>query len=153
PSLLSTTFIRRSNPITIIAWVLDYDVYARPNKLYVQLWTNLKIPSWSSIELVEEQQQIIIGCDPDESYRVFKIVISTIDIDEGWYEFTVRIKREDWEGWRWISANEGQNAKIFISKTENNTGPREDLNRSIFYERIDEKKVRYSLQGDVDCWC
>ncbi|CAG8551975.1 39546_t:CDS:2 [Gigaspora margarita] len=152
PSLLSTSFIPRQNPLTITVWILDDDIYANPNKLCVQLWTNLITPNWTSVDLDEEQQHKIIGCGPDESYRVFKVVISTINIDEGWYEFTVRIKREEWNDWRWMSTNEGQNAKVFISKTEN-LNHRKDLNKSIFYEKIDDEKIIYSLRGNVDCWC
>ncbi|CAG8687459.1 14759_t:CDS:2, partial [Dentiscutata heterogama] len=153
PSLLSTSFVPRQNPLTVIVWILDDDIYARPNKLCVQLWTNLIAQTWSSIDIDEEQQNKVIGCDPSESYRVFKIIISTTDIEEGWYEFTVRIKREGWNDWRWMSTDEGQNAKVFISKTADDLNHKKDLNNSVFYEKIDEEKIRYSLQGNVDCWC
>ncbi|CAG8475705.1 4638_t:CDS:2 [Diversispora eburnea] len=111
PNLLTTTFIHRPNKITFTVWILNDlydDPFAYPQKLSVQLWSNLIRKQWKDIELIEirdhDDNKFIVGFENNRNYRVFELNLPTLDINEGWYEFCFRFRRvmEGYEeDWKW----------------------------------------------------
>ncbi|CAG8547692.1 11582_t:CDS:2 [Ambispora gerdemannii] len=157
PALCSTTLVYRPKSLIVTTWILD--VPMRPNKLTVQLWTNLTSSHsshWISIEFKElndGKASKIIGCDVKENYRTFKAVVFTNHINEGYYEFTVRFKREGDNEWQWVSKNTNQNGKLFVTNITQKVERGNKLINSIFCQKMGDQHVNYNLQDNIDCWC
>src|ERR1044072_7235661 len=94
PSLSSTTFIHRNERLTFRFYILSTGEYSTPNALTIQLWSNLKKVTWDGIDFTEKREAIF-GCK-EEKYRGFEVEVSTEGIEEGWYEFTVRVRSSVW---------------------------------------------------------
>ncbi|CAI2189586.1 13990_t:CDS:2 [Funneliformis geosporum] len=117
PSLSSTTFIHRDEILTFRFYILSAGEYSA--SLTIQLWNNLKEAGWNGINFTEKSDEVIYGCE-QEKYRVFEVEVGT-DVEEGWYEFTVRVHSSVWsnnEEWKWLSEGENQNGRIFIGRSK-----------------------------------
>ncbi|CAG8592594.1 3381_t:CDS:2, partial [Ambispora leptoticha] len=158
-STSTTTFIYRPKPVIVTIWIIDNDIGVRRNKLTVQLWTNLTTAHsshWISIEFKElndGQTSKIIGCDDKISYRTFEAVVFTNHINEGWYEFTARFKKEGDDEWQWVSKNINQNGKLFVANIDHKVEHGSKLINSIFGQNIEDQNIDYKLQDNIDCWC
>ncbi|CAG8529412.1 16054_t:CDS:2 [Acaulospora morrowiae] len=150
PALLTATFVYKPKPLTITIWFLDD---AHREKLFVQLWSDLNDSRWTEKdfkELDDDKSLKVVGYNDKNSCRTFEVVVPTDNVDEGWHEFTIRYKMEGSEKWQWISEN--QNGRIFVGKVTQDIKHGIERISSIFYQRIEDKRINYVLQDDVDCW-
>ncbi|CAG8454597.1 5043_t:CDS:2 [Acaulospora colombiana] len=157
PNFFTVTYIYRPNPITFAVWILaNEDYYGFPQRLSVQLWSNLTSPEWSHTDLIELESNQLIGGGSGEKYRVFEVAISTDHINHGQYEFCFRVKRimETYEeGWHWINIGENKNGKVHVFDfREKRTKDKVYEIESIFGKNVISENVRYSSHGDVSCW-
>ncbi|CAG8687306.1 7311_t:CDS:2 [Funneliformis caledonium] len=158
PSLSSTTYIHRNEILTFRFFILSAGEYSTSNSLTIQLWSNLKNAVWNGLNFTEKSKEVIFGCK-EEKYRVFEVESGT-DVEEGWYEFTVRVHSSVWsndEEWKWLSEGENQNGRIFIGR------PKESMLNvisisgieSIFDEHVFDRieKLQTGNNTRTDSWC
>nr|CAG8555677.1 3602_t:CDS:2 [Entrophospora candida] len=175
PALQSNTFIKSPEPLQITVWIISEGIYTSPNPLKVRLWTNIKNSfesiGWLELEFKEiltisdneEDFMPIIGCHQDESYRIFQCTIDTKNVQEGWYEFTVKVQAlVDYHDhyWVWLSEKENQNALVYVNNNneEESQGNDDSGIKNIFIKDFDNDKdqdIRYFNkynERNIECW-
>ncbi|CAH1761409.1 16624_t:CDS:10 [Entrophospora sp. SA101] len=155
PALQSNTFIKSPEPLQITVWIISEGIYTSPNPLKVRLWTNIKNSfesiGWLELEFKEiltisdneEDFMPIIGCHQDEGYRIFQCTIDTKNVQEGWYEFTVKVQAlVDYHDHYWEKSQGNDDSGI----------------KNIFIKDFDKDKdqdIRYFNRynkRNIECW-
>ncbi|CAG8439652.1 11544_t:CDS:2 [Acaulospora morrowiae] len=152
PKFSTTNYVYRPNPLTFTIWILADEDYRHPQRLSVQLWSNLTFSSWSQTDLIELDDNQLIGNDSDEKYRVFEAIIPTDGVNQGQHEFCFRVKRimETYEeDWQWIDVDGNRNGQVFVFDFKNAYKVGID---SIFGEEFINVGVRCSSHGNTSCW-
>ncbi|RUS29809.1 raffinose synthase or seed imbibition protein Sip1-domain-containing protein [Jimgerdemannia flammicorona] len=113
PPLASTVLVHRPTP-------LAFSLYAQTPRGEHHLWTNLnKDRTWAPLLFQLAIDNASLASNPP-SQHCFELTVQTRDLDSGWYQFSVRSRREqdDKDEWRWWTAGEGENGLVCVTERD-----------------------------------